>query len=133
MPLRLVGGLFLLYLAWKTATSQPATKSAPAPQRGLAADYASTLLLTVTNPATILSFIAVFAGLGLAGAGGDFLSATWLVSGVFLGSAGWWFLLSGGVGWFRDKLDPHHLRWINWISGGILGAFGLVALWGLHR
>lgn len=129
-PLRLVGGLFLLYLGWKTMASRPASQSAPARHTGLVADYLSTLLLTVTNPATILSFVAVFAGLGLGGNHADFVSATWLVSGVFLGSAFWWLLLSGGVGCFREKLGPRHLRWLNWISGGILWGFGVVALWG---
>ena len=132
-PLRLVGGLFLLFLGWKIMTSRPATSTAPAKHGGLAADYLSTVLLTLTNPATILSFAAVFAGLGLGGTHGDFGAATWLVAGVFLGSALWWLLLSGGVGWFREKLAPPQLRWINWVSGGILGGFGLLALWGLHH
>ena len=94
----------------------------------MAADYLSTLLLTLTNPATILSFVAVFAGLGVGALRGDFLTATWLVAGVFLGSAFWWLLLSGGVGWFREKLVTSHLRWLNWLSGATLAGFGLAAL-----
>ena len=130
--LRLVGGVFLLYLGGRTFFSRPASAAAPANSAGLVADYLSTLLLTLTNPATILSFIAVFAGLGLGGAVGDFRAATWLVAGVFLGSAFWWLLLSGGVGWFREKLGPGQLRWLNWISGGIIIGFGIVSLLGLR-
>jgi len=126
--LRLLGGGFLLYLGGKTFLSRPGTRAVPAPHLGLAADYVSTLLLTLTNPATILSFIAVFAGLGLVGAKGDFRAATELVAGVFLGSAAWWWLLSSGVGWFKETLGPKELRWINWLSGGLLFAFGLAAL-----
>ena len=126
--LRLLGGGFLLYLGGKTFLSRPGTRAVPAPHLGLAADYVSTLLLTLTNPATILSFIAVFAGLGLGGLDGNFRAATQLVAGVFLGSAVWWWILSSGVGWFREKLGPKELRWINWVSGGILFGFGLAAL-----
>ena len=131
--LRLIGGLFLIYLGVKTGRSRPATQPAIAPSLGLAADYASTLFLTLTNPATILSFLAVFAGLGLGTARGDFPAATGLVAGVFLGSAAWWWLLSTTVGSFREKLGPGHLRWINWLSGAILCAFGLAALLNAHR
>lgn len=129
--LRLIGGIFLLYLGGKTFFSRPASASAAAKSAGLVADYVSTLLLTLTNPTTILSFIAVFAGLGLGGTQGDFLAASWLVAGVFLGSAVWWLLLSGGVGWFRERLGPRQLRWLNWLSGGIIIGFGIAALIGL--
>ena len=93
------------------------------------------MLLTLTNPATILSFIAVFAGLGLGGSAtrGNFLAATLLVGGVFFGSAFWWLLLSVGVGLFREKLGPARLGWLNWISGGILCAFGVEVLWEIFR
>jgi threonine/homoserine/homoserine lactone efflux protein len=131
--LRLLGGAFLLYLGGKTFLSHPGTQAVAAPHLGLAVDYVSTLLLTLTNPTTILSFIAVFAGLGLGGTKGDFRVATQLVAGVFLGSAAWWWLLSSGVGWFREKLGPKQLRWLNWLSGGILFGFGLAALLSLLR
>src|SRR5581483_11514863 len=102
-PLRLFGGLFLVFLGLKTFFSRPAVESARSSRSGLAGDYTSTLLLTLTNPATILSFLAVFAGLGLGTRPGDYRSATSLVLGVFVGSACWWMLLSGGVGLFREK------------------------------
>ncbi len=77
---------------------------------------------------TIFSFAAVFAGLGLGGGGADYAGASRLVLGVFLGSALWWLLLSGGVGLFREKLNDGHLRWVNRISGAIIAGFGLLAL-----
>jgi threonine/homoserine/homoserine lactone efflux protein len=128
-PLRLVGGAFLCYLGLKTLLSKPASESAKAAGTSLAADYSSTFLLTLTNPATILSFVAVFAGLGLgAGDPNDYLAATSLVLGVFIGSVLWWLMLSVGVGFFREKFDAKKLRWVNWLSGLILIAFGLIAL-----
>jgi len=50
------------------------------------------------------------------------------VLGVFAGSALWWLLLSGGVGLFRSRFNVRALRWVNWISGAIIAAFGLLAL-----
>ena len=73
--LRLVGGLFLCYLGIRTFLSRPADHAARAGGTGLLGAFAATFGLTLANPATILSFVAVFAGLGIARrgklAGGD--------------------------------------------------------------
>jgi len=97
----------------------------------LLGSYASTFLLTVTNPLTILSFAAIFAGLGLANTSRSYSAALVLVAGVFLGSASWWLLLSGGVGLFRDKFNTQGMLWVNRISGVIITVFGMIALGGL--
>lgn len=130
VELRLVGGLFLLYLGWRTWRTPPATEQAQARPGhiGLLGDYLSTLALTVTNPVTILAFLGIFAGLGLATEGGDFAAAGWLVLGVFSGSLAWWLLLAGGVGLLRGRLTPPVLVWINRLSGLAIGGFGLWAL-----
>jgi len=129
--LQLFGGLFLLYLGIKTLLSKPAEQAANASGSGLLGAYASTFLLTVTNPMTILSFAAIFAALGLANTNGSYGSALILVLGVFLGSGMWWLLLSGSVGLFRDKFDTRGLMWVNRISGVIITLFGAAALGGL--
>lgn len=126
--LRIVGGLFLLYLGITTFFSQPAQQAASAEGSGLLGAYASTFLLTLTNPATIGSFALVFAGLGLSAMGGNYAAATLLVSGVFLGSALWWLLLSGGVGLLRKRFNNDILRWVNRISGVLITGFGIAAL-----
>ena len=89
---------------------------------------ATGFFLTLTNPMTILSFAGSFAGLGLGGATRDYFAATVMVLGVFLGSAFWWLLLSVGVGAFRERLGPPHLRWVNRLSGLIILSFGLFTL-----
>lgn len=126
--LRLVGGLFLCYLGIKTLLSKPAEQAAVAKGSGLLGAYASTFFLTVTNPMTIISFAAIFAGLGLASSTGSYAAAGVLVAGVFLGSALWWLLLSGGVGLLRDRFNTAGLLWVNRISGLIITGFGLLAL-----
>jgi threonine/homoserine/homoserine lactone efflux protein len=90
--------------------------------------YGSTFLLTLTNPMTILSFAAVFAGLGAAETARDYGAAMVLVLGVFVGSVLWWFALSGVVSLFRERFDVYALRWVNRISGVVLAGFGVVAL-----
>ena len=126
--LRLVGGLFLCFLGVKTFFAKPMERTATVSGNGLVGTFASTCLLTLTNPMTILSFAAVFAGLGLGAGAGSPAAAGVLVLGVFAGSALWWLALSGGVGLFRESFNPRRLRWVNRFSGFIITGFGLWAL-----
>ena len=125
--LGLVGGVFLLYLAWTTIRAEP-TEPASEPERtdGLPGAFLSILGLTLTNPMTILSFGALFAGLGLAPE--EPSGAALLTLGVFLGSASWWVILTTVVGAVRGRITRPWIRRINIVSGVIVGAFGLVAI-----
>jgi threonine/homoserine/homoserine lactone efflux protein len=125
--LSLLGGLFLCYLGLRTFVSKPLEEAAETRGSGLASAYASTLFLTLTNPMTILSFVAVFAGFGL-GASTDYFSAGALVMGVFIGSALWWLLLSSGVALFRSRVSTGWMQAVNRLSGGVILAFGIYAL-----
>lgn len=130
--LSLVGGLFLLYLGIKTLLARPAEEAAQVAARGkgLGGAYASTFVLTLTNPLTILSFLAIFAGLG-AGTQSGYGGALLLVIGVFAGSALWWLALSGGVSLLRERLNACALLWINRLSGAIILVFALTILRGM--
>ncbi len=127
--IKLIGGLFLLYLGVKSFLSTPATKEATVANKGLLKNFISTFFLTLTNPSTILSFIAIFVGLGLASSTADYFSSTAIVFGVFIGSALWWFILSSIVSYFRHKITPERLVWVNRLSGLIIISFGLFALY----
>jgi len=132
--LRLVGGLFLCYLGMRTLRPRPIDGGVPGaapPARGLAGAYATTFVLTLTNPMTIISFAAIFAGLGIAAAQ-DYGSAALLVAGVFAGSALWWFLLSGITSSVRGRMRPGSLRWVNLAAGVIITSFGVLALLSLR-
>lgn len=126
--LGLIGGVFLFYLGLRTFTSRPAEQAAAKAHKGLVYDYISTVLLTLANPATILAFVAIFAGLGLGSTEQGVHAALVMTVGVTLGSALWWFLLSGGISLFRQKLKPSALAIVNRISGIIIVAFALYAL-----
>lgn len=126
--LGLVGGLFVVWLAWRTFRAVPDVAAAEvgSPRRGLPGAYLSTLGLTLTNPMTIVSFAALFAGLGAATGGAG--SAAAMTVGVFLGSASWWVVLTGVVGALRPRITPTWLRRVNVASGLVIGAFALVAI-----
>lgn len=130
--LRLLGGLFLLYLGLRTFFATPANAELSPERETLLGAYGSTFFLTLTNPLTILSFAAIYSGLGLAGQSGG-LAAGVMVLGVFCGSAAWWFLLSFGAGLFTNRVTSRSLLWINRLSGVIITGFGVVALISLVR
>jgi threonine/homoserine/homoserine lactone efflux protein len=134
--LRLLGGVFLVYLGARTfmrptIVLPPSGKRPPLPPPDWHAAFMSTFLLTVANPMTMLSFAAIFAGLGVAPAGilkGADSAAAALVVGVFVGSALWWLTVSSLAGRLRHQVSAHTLTVINRLSGTVLTAFGLYAL-----
>jgi len=125
--LQIVGGMALIWIGLTTMIARPvpvSIESTPTRRRLLSA-YFSTLLLTLANPATILIFTVIFAGLGTVGKGGMGLV---LVVGVACGSALWWTLLSGGVSLMRQRVTVPVLRLINLVSGLVIICFGVTAL-----
>lgn len=123
-----IGGIFLFYLGWKTYKSKSASVPAITDEtnkKNLFFSYLSILLLTITNPVTILSFITIFAGAGIVSA--DKSNALLLVFGIIAGSACWWLLLSVLVSFWRQKIIPY-LTIVNKISGVILLLFAVFIL-----
>ena len=124
--LHLGGAVFLLYLGVRTMRERPAEHAAAATaRRGLIGAWASTFALTLSNPMTILSFMAMFAGVGASAQGVD---AALLVVGVFAGSALWWLMLSTVVGLLHSRFSPASMRWVNLASGAVLIAFAATTL-----
>jgi threonine/homoserine/homoserine lactone efflux protein len=140
-----VGGIFLIYLGVTEIRARPVDPSAPPPRpTGLIGHFASTFFWTLANPLTILSFIAIFAGLDVAGPGAgepgavgpperDYPGITALVVGVFVGSALWWLLLSMSVGLFRHHIRGQPMRWPNLIAGSLIIGFGLYAVTAIRK
>lgn len=136
--LRIVGGLVMIWVgvgAMRARAAHSAVSGNEAGDEGggLARAYAGTVALTLMNPSTILSFAALFAGLGLGGGtlgagSGDAATPIVLVSGVFLGSATWWLVVTGGISAARARIGPWVQRMINVGAGLLLVAFGLAAL-----
>lgn len=123
----LVGGAYLCYLGVQIFKSPPPALAPESKSGNWVRAYLSTFVLTLANPVTILSFIALFAGVGVQFAR-DCRGAGMLVLGVLIGSALWWLMLSVGTGFARSRLNAGHLRLVNWLSGCFLFGFGLYML-----
>ncbi len=63
--LHLIGGLFLIYLGWRTFFSKPVEKNQKIPHKTFTSDFFSTFFLTISNPLTILAYIAILQQSGL--------------------------------------------------------------------
>lgn len=126
LPLALGGGAFLLWLAWKSWTAPVATEAAKVGEScGALAAFAGTFVLTLSNPATIFSFIAIFGMLGARAA----VSSPWpMIAGVLIGSALWWVFLSTLITHLRERFDQVWQRRVNRASAVLLAGF---ALWPL--
>lgn len=123
--LRPIGGIFLCYLGVKTFLTRPGVQTVSGAATGLAGAYGSTFFLTFSNPATILSFVAIYAGWGVESLSGHYVSAAVLTAGVFVGSASWWILLSGGLLAFRKSFAHSGLQWVQRISGAVIAGLGV--------
>ncbi|MFP6731953.1 MAG: LysE family transporter [Alphaproteobacteria bacterium] len=123
-----IGGLFLCYLGIRTFVAVPAEPMATPSPGALFSVFSTTFVLTLTNPTTILSFVAIFAGLGLGNPGGNYYASSVMVIGVFVGSALWWLGLSGVVSIFRARVSLRAMRMINRLSVLLIGGFGVGAL-----
>ena len=126
--LGIAGGLFLCYLGVKTFKSKPATVAMDDHSKSFIGNYASTFVLTITNPMTILAFTLIFSGMGLASASSTTASSAMMVLGVFVGSSLWWLLLTGGASWLKDRFDSSKMGWINRIACVVIVVFGLFSL-----
>ncbi|MFB7138102.1 LysE family translocator [Gottfriedia sp. NPDC056225] len=129
--IQLIGGFFLCYLGVKTLISKASYTQSDTQKKNMINAFLSVLFLTLTNPMTILSFIAIFAGLGISNSASNIGTSIILVLGVFSGSSLWWIILSSGVGLFRNRINNQSLTLINRLSGIIIIIFGVIALYGL--
>lgn len=127
--LLLAGGLFLCGLGISTLKQKSPEQAKDTPKfKGYIPSYLSAFFLTLTNPMTIMAFMAIFAELGLSAAPNGHAGALSLVIGVFLGSCLWWMILTLGVGQLKQRLNARALEGTNRAAGLVLLGFGAWAL-----
>ena len=126
--IKIVGGLFMVGLGghtWRSAAI--GVEAVPGAGPGMARDFLSTFVITITNPGTILGVAGVFAALGPSGQPGGPQSGL-LVAGIFCGSSLWWLVLSATASAARSRFTPNRMRLFNHLSGAMLVVFGLAAM-----
>jgi threonine/homoserine/homoserine lactone efflux protein len=128
LVLRFVGGIFLCILGYRIYRTEPAVKVPTISTNGLLGAYATTFFLTVSNPVTILSFLAIYAGWHVPSLHGHYLAAAFLTAGVFIGSGLWWVVLFVGLTLFRLKISHGILGLVHRISGVLIVGFGITVL-----
>ncbi|AOI95163.1 LysE family translocator [Burkholderia sp. LA-2-3-30-S1-D2] len=132
VTLKIVGGAFLVWLAWSIARQAPAASAVrDVPRATLLRDFLTTFGLTLSNPMTILSFVGIVAALGpLAGTqeGAMGPPVTLMVAGVFLGSATWWLCLSSATAALRTKMPLTFMRGLSRVSAAVIAVFGAIQL-----
>jgi threonine/homoserine/homoserine lactone efflux protein len=134
-PLQLVGGLLLLGFGTHTFLAEPVTvapnvEGVGGGRRNFIGAFLSTFALTITNPATLVGFAALMAGLGTLSQSDQksYVDATIIVLAVTAGSAAWWFTITAVTSLFHRQLSPKTMKWINEISGVFIGACGIALL-----
>ncbi len=123
--LRLFGGILLVLLGIWYYMKRPESLSKHGKRKADHSDLVTTFLLNLTNPTTVLSFLAVLAVLGLGGHRAAWLTLM-MVAGIFAGAMVWWLILTGVTNYFRDRFTDKSMLWMNRIGGIAIGAFGVL-------
>lgn len=130
--IELIGGALMVYFGFRTFMAPVLPRVEIGSVKGgstLLGAIFSTFALTVTNPATLVFFTAMFTGLGgLAGGAGSYVDAGFVVAGVVVGSTAWWLVLTAIIGLFHARIDDAAIRMINRISGLLVALFGAAVL-----
>ena len=126
--LRVFGGLLLVVIGAWYFFRRPESLSKQSHDEETHSDFVSTLLLNLTNPTTVLSFLAVLAALGLSGRRGVALTLV-MIGGIFIGAMAWWLFLISMSHLFREKFDDRALFRMNRLAGIAIGLFGIVMFW----
>ncbi len=123
-----IGGLILIATGVhiiRAPAELPGDMQVP-PRRHPFALVGATYVLTITNPATLMGFIAIFGGVGnLVSRPGDYAGATAMVAAVMFGSLVWWLIVSWLASRLRERMARGALKYVNWGSGAVIVLFGL--------
>ena len=129
--LKVVGGIAVIIVGVNIFLKNPVVqiRRNRANKGNLWSDYLSVFLITLTNPAFILMFMALFASFGISSEGAvPYIQGTGLITGVFVGASLWWFVLTFGVSLLRKRFRPRHMLYLNRISGALIVALGAIAI-----
>lgn len=132
--IQLVGAAIILIIAIKLFYTNPAVefRNNRTKKTNLFEEFVSVFFITLSNPLVVFIFIALFAGFNLLDGPNRYLSALFLIGGVFSGAMLWWFSLSVLVDRFRNRIRLKNIWWLNRILGIIVFGCGVLALLKLY-
>jgi putative LysE/RhtB family amino acid efflux pump len=123
--LKLLGGVFLLYLAYQEIRIAYREEELGSPSaEGLGKLFITAFLLTLGNPMTLLAFLGLFTAFCNSAESYDLLL---MGIGVFVGSMSWWILLGIIILKLRDKLSSIYISRSRYFSAALLVCFALFA------
>ncbi|MDR3646746.1 MAG: LysE family transporter [Candidatus Babeliales bacterium] len=129
----IIGAAFLTYLGIKIFMTKPDMNCNEAQKENKVTAFITMFMLTIMNPMTVLSFLAVFSGLGIANTAASYSNGCTLIAGIFSGSMSWWIFLCTIVNLFRQKINSNVLSWINKISGVVIVSFAVIIILNVVR
>jgi threonine/homoserine/homoserine lactone efflux protein len=124
--IRLCGGTLLIAIGILYYFKKPQSLREPG-ESSAHSDFVSAFFLNLTNPTTVLSFLALLAALGMGHHRARWLTVL-LIAGIFSGAMLWWVALASATGHFRDRFDDRAMLWMNRIGGLAIGAFGILTV-----
>jgi threonine/homoserine/homoserine lactone efflux protein len=124
--IRLCGGTLLVAIGVLYYFKKPQSLANESPS-SVHTDYISAFFLNLTNPTTVLSFLAILAALGMGHHRAQWLTVL-LVAGIFSGAMLWWIVLCAATSHFRERFDQSAMLWMNRIAGLAIGAFGILTV-----
>ena len=131
--IRLFGGIFIIIIGIRMYLTKPVLDIEDDVPNTLGRDFMSTFIVTITNPLTIMGFLAIFAGLNLINTHRGYMDASILVAGVVAGSCIWWLTLVVIFGFICSKFEISCLGALNKIVGIVVVMMGLFTIIVQHK
>lgn len=134
--MKIVGGIFVAVVGVSIFLKNPVVqiRRNRAGKVNLWQDFASTFVLTLTNPGFILWLLVIFSAFNVGDNDPGEITPSrvgtglQMIAGFFGGAVTWWFILTSLIGLFRQKFRPRHLLWINRIAGILISGLGAAAI-----
>ncbi len=128
--IRIIGGIILIGLGAKIVFTDTIKQMRRQKKEGnrFFTDFISSFAVTISNPITILAFIAIFSGIDIIGTNSSNFHISLLISSVFIGALSWWVFLVGSIFLFKKKVKLRHLWWINKITGILIILFAIFVI-----
>lgn len=128
----IIGCILIIFIGIQTMKKNNNLSKQSKIKTNSSSSFLSSFMITLTNPATILSFMIIFSTFGVSG-DTHFMNKLLLVMGILIGTGVWWILLSGTVKWSQKLLTDSFYNKLNqWfglaiiILGVFIGIYSLV-------